>query len=109
MKEILVKARELIAEPKNWTKGSYARNSEGYPVSCNSEDAFCFCSLGAIQRAAADRSLLETEEARQALRRAIMIETRGVGRFIDSWNDAPMCRHADVLAAFDRAIDELSV
>ncbi len=96
-KEILVEARGYIAEPGSWTKGSFARDGHGNHVSKDSHRASCFCAAGAIGRAAKG-SEREQHGALRALRSAITGP-------ITAWNDAPNRTHAEVLAAFDRAIE----
>jgi hypothetical protein len=49
-KEVLVKARKIIADPKRFTKGVYARDASG--VECSAQDGAArqFCSIGATYR-----------------------------------------------------------
>lgn len=42
--------QELFASPETWIRGEVARNSAGGPANCESEDAVCWCLLGAIYR-----------------------------------------------------------
>lgn len=49
--EILKEVRAILDNPENWIKGAFARNSEGYVVNASSDDATCFCSLGAVRKA----------------------------------------------------------
>ena len=49
-KEVLIKARELISDPNNWTAHAYARDAKGERVEINSPAACKFCALGAVQR-----------------------------------------------------------
>jgi hypothetical protein len=46
---VLEVAAQLVE--KGWTKGALARDAEGYAVSLESDDAVCFCAIGAINRA----------------------------------------------------------
>lgn len=46
--QVLNEARELIA--KGFTQGSYAKGSNGNDVDAMSDDATCFCTLGALAR-----------------------------------------------------------
>ena len=48
--EILIKAKEVIVDPANWTQGQYARNSNMDITSATDENATCFCSIGALLR-----------------------------------------------------------
>lgn len=80
--EILIAARALIDTPEKWVKGrKYG----------------CWCARDAIIAVAPDEPR-STNSALATLKRAI-------GRpGIVSWNDAPERTHAEVMAAFDRAI-----
>lgn len=97
--EILTKAQDLIRDPKNWTQGAYARTAIGTPVLSRDEDAVCFCSLGAISKAAKDARL--SVNTKSFLRTAI--RDRCEYASIDTFNDNHT--HAEVMSAFDRARD----
>jgi hypothetical protein len=45
-----MKAWELIADPKRWTQGEFARNADGYGVMIHDADACCWCARGAIRK-----------------------------------------------------------
>ena len=92
----LREARALVE--RGWCKGDCAVDMGGRR--CSERDAFAvrFDPQGAMSRVSeADYSIfgLMTE----ALRRAIQSEN------IAAWNDAPERTQAEVLAAFDRAIE----
>lgn len=91
----LRRARALIES--GWTQKEYARGKSGRGVNELGNAPVCFCALGAIRRVTR-REWDNTEEAK-ALRAAIL------GRDIIDWNDAPRRTQADVLAAFDKAIE----
>lgn len=107
-KEILIEARNIISDEKNWTQGAEAREQNGDPVSPRCPWAVCFCSIGAVHRAAIkivnngfgvyslDTSRLRTG-AVGALAKELKCYTH-----IDQFNDAST--HQEVLALFDRAI-----
>jgi hypothetical protein len=97
-RDILVAARALIEQPKAWTQGKFARGKKGNPVSASSRKATCWCAQGAIMRAQAG-SIPAGFRAHDRIRAVI----RGS---ITRWNDAPERTHAEVLAAFDRAISD---
>lgn len=50
----LEEARELILDPKHWTKHVSARDVHGVPVSSFDTNAVCFCSVGALDRVSAN-------------------------------------------------------
>lgn len=94
VREVLTKARELIADEKRWTRDCSARNAAGNYVSVFDDSAACWCASGAIWKAsAAQVNLCETAMA--CLRHECRM---GVAGFNDRHT------HAEVLAAFDRAI-----
>jgi len=92
-KEILTKARELIADEKNWTQGALARDKNYCMVSFNAEAAVCFCALGAIFKTCS----VGYETAIHELSHA----SEGVG--ITHVND--VFGHMAVMKMYDRAIE----
>lgn len=48
--EILTGVRDLLSDPERWTQGASARNVAGESVDLFSEDAVCFCAVGAFYR-----------------------------------------------------------
>ena len=51
-KMILEKAKALIADEKKRTTGAFARDEKGEWVNWKSDNATCWCSLGAVLKAA---------------------------------------------------------
>ena len=49
--KILERARELISDPRHWTQRLYAKTARGYPCNPGSQEAACWCLLGALYRA----------------------------------------------------------
>jgi hypothetical protein len=96
--EKLREARALIA--KGWTQGEFARTKTGRKTPPKSPSATCFCASGAVIRATGAAGVAEglfSQEfrvLRQAVRGNVVI-----------WNDAPERTQAEVLQAFDRAIE----
>lgn len=89
-------AKALIDTPEKWTKGKLIRRDEN--------DQICaMCSIGAIYVATQ-----ETLNARHYAAKAAFREAAGCveGLSISYWNDAPERTHAEVMAAFDRAIEK---
>lgn len=95
--EILLAGRELISMPERWTKHHYARDSTGRERLSSDQAAICWCSIGAISKAGEGHPISKWG-ARTILRDAI-------GGTISQFNDAETTTHADVLAAWDRAIE----
>ena len=104
VRDTLIAARALIEDEKCWTKHVMARDKDGEPCeleSCELEDPpVCWCASGAI--AHSSRVSLGGVGAMGYLRAAL---PSWAARNVIDWNDHPDTTHADVLAAFDRAID----
>lgn len=101
--EILQKARDLISDPKRWTQDAYARDDFGnetvsFGSSAVPESSICFCSIGAIASVA--KSTITEAETGEAFK---LIEA-GISAELAVYNDTHT--HAEVLAAFDRAIEK---
>lgn len=91
-RDVLVKARELLAEPGRWTQETAARDAAGLPVGATSDAAVCWCLIGALD------AVRDGTTALAQLRRTLGCSS------VSAWNDAPERTHADVLALLDRAI-----
>ncbi len=97
---VLDQAKELIRDPKRWTKGRFDHHEGDKPVA--------WCMVGAIhhvvtvpRRWDVDGELQLRADAVAALKDAI-----GAGS-VPSYNDEPCRTHAQVMKAFDRAIERL--
>ena len=87
--QVLIEARKLIEKPENWTQGELARDEGG--TSCHPERGVRWCAEGAIQKATGDYYYYD-------IMKAI------TGDFaLYKFNDTHT--HAEVLAAFTRAIE----
>lgn len=91
-KEILVAARAIIANEKNWTQGAYAKDKDGMSTGVICSNAVCFCSIGAI------RKITMSSDAMEVLRNHMEDS-------IIAFNDGHT--HKEVLAAWDEAIASL--
>lgn len=92
----LREARALIE--RGWTQGQWARGKSGRPVRYNSRFAVCWCSSGAQARAFG-KDWEGYQDAKEMFFAAIEHSNIAV------WNDAPERTQAEVLAAFDKAIE----
>lgn len=113
--EILKRARDIIAQPECWHKGHYAQDEQGEET-CDTEKSIeeympvCFCTLGALSMAVADHPFADDLdgfldwERFVAARNAFQTHT-GI-KDIPAWNDRDDTTHADVLKAFDTAIEK---
>jgi hypothetical protein len=98
---VLSRARDLISDERRWCKRAFAFTWLDIPVPVGSRYARRFCALGAIIRAGRELGL-PVDNASRAL------ESQTVRPVID-WNDDKVRTHAEVVAAFDAAIDALAV
>ena len=98
--ELLQRGRELISELDHWTKGWYAKTLKDERTSLSSSDAHSFCSLGALHKAY-ETNAEETRSTRN-LDAARLFLQEEMNFSIAGFNDHHT--HAEVLAAWDRAI-----
>lgn len=99
--DILRGARGLLSDESRWTQGTMARASDGYRCSPQSPGAACWCMIGAVIRSTPPG--FEFDTAVQYLRRTMprkLFWRLHISRF----NDDLHRTHAEVMAAFDRAI-----
>ncbi|PZO78472.1 MAG: hypothetical protein DI629_12305 [Mesorhizobium amorphae] len=95
--EVLVKARELIATPENWTQQAYARAEDGFELGQGFDARACkWCALGAIE------AVTGCEIDDGIAWEAQVVLNRFAGMAPDGFNDRHT--HADVLSLYDRAI-----
>lgn len=102
---ILRSARDLIANPSTWTKGSSARDGAARGVCFDDASAVCWCSWGAIEKVCKQEGYLHAEStaAEDILYKAIKESHGETFEWIGPYNDG--VTHTDVLRVFDRAIE----
>lgn len=93
---VLVKARAKIADPADWGKGRRGNSGNRPMTTC--------CAAEAVEETCDDYELRVRAFAK--LRGAANIPNLWCA--IADWNDAPERTHAEVLAAFDKAIASAS-
>src|SRR5262245_33580029 len=54
--QIVARARELVSDPNHWTQGDLAVFKDGRTAEPTHPDAYAFCAVGALQRAAHELS-----------------------------------------------------
>jgi hypothetical protein len=74
--ELLTEALTLLGpNGENWTKGTYARDSDGTPVPWESGNAVKWCVMGAIRnRSYQTESVLTETEPTEYLRKSLNVE-----------------------------------
>jgi len=98
--ELLTKAKALIADPKHWAQGFYAKDSKGHDVGPAKPHAVCWCSLGALNKVAHEESIYSARFAATRYLSKVVDECgyRGIPDFNDSSS------HEAVMKAWDKAI-----
>ena len=92
--DALIAARAIIADEAHWTRGDFAKDSMGYSADSTSNEAVCWCSIGALEKASDTGSI------------SAMIElNRTVQGSMSEYNDTHS--HAEVLAVWDSTIERL--
>ena len=104
-KTILVRARELIAEPSHWTQYAQAKDILGNNVSPYSRTAVSFCALGALKRAEYDADSLTGAVPRECDKASLYRHLPSEYSTLMNFNDS--CTHTEVLDLFDAAIRSL--
>jgi hypothetical protein len=97
--DILRGARARLAKPEAWIKDFFALDADEQNTPATSPRACRWCMLGAVRAEARGCDWQTQADAEDALRAAVN------GWDVDAWNDRGDTTHADVLAAFDRAIE----
>jgi hypothetical protein len=101
--ETLKAARQLITDPAKWTQGWFALNANGDRTFGASQQAVCWCALGAIDKFDPPNFFdLPNAQAKDKFERFCLSKNeQGVSHYNDTHT------HAEVLALFDAAIAEL--
>ena len=99
--EILVKARDLIKDPKNWCQQALAKDVYGTSVNVLSEEAHSFCALGAICK------ITSTDRFEPSVRDAVKTLGFNWSGDLENLNDETLTRHDRIMVYFDKAINKL--
>ena len=103
-KEILIAARAKIERPECWTQRAFAKTALRNKAKVDSPRAVCWCALGAIAAITREPPHDVNDEVYWLLHRAMGLPDDEME--VAGWNDASGRTHAEVLAAFDRAIED---
>jgi len=91
-REVLISAKALIDTPEKWWRGEYRPDSD--------------TSISCVQTATYKAWNSPNNNSADVYCDAMNFLGRATGaRYIPSWNDAPERTHAEVMDAFDRAIE----
>ena len=94
---VLKTTRKFLEYGDRWTKGEYARKTDGDHCSPLNDDAVQWCAIGAIVYIAG--SYPEANPAIFWLTKQVKKETT-----VTQWQDQPEIIHQDILDLFDKAI-----
>ncbi len=93
-----MKMKELLADPKKWTKRSYARDMDGDSCLSLSHEAVCFCLYGALSRC------YPMQERGEVLRKIDNALMKTVGHvMIVKFNDSPDTTHEMLMQVLEEA------
>lgn len=95
--KLLQDARNLISKPENWTQADFAKKVDGSGTYSHSDDAVCWCSLGALTKVS------PPVEDSQTKKHAKLLLRKTMNKPITIFNDSHT--HEEVLAAWDKAIE----
>lgn len=99
---ILKRAKKLISDPKRWTQHAFAKAANGNVIGPESDNAVCWCSIGALRKASFGTGCYGRAEAMlemAAKRFQIQIYRQTYPDDVNDQRD-----HATVLRMFDSAI-----
>ena len=103
VQELLRAGKALIDSPGKWTQHSYARDSNGIPITIGDQRACEFCSTGAVAHVTAQtQHPVDTLDIATKALNTIAHERSQVG--IIAYNDRAYTKHADIMSLFDEAI-----
>lgn len=94
---------ELLEDPNHWTQGTYARNKYGDQAISYSDEATCFCLLGAIYRVyAGSPDKVNNAIGRLSEEFVKMGLPQDCGNWV-TWQDERETTHEEVLELVKRA------
>lgn len=105
-KDVLIKAKQILATPAHWTRGSFARDVRNKPVASQSVQACQFCTIGALRRATLELAGPTPAGMELASKASGLLQSslpKGVYG-VETFNDSLKTTHKDVLKLFDKAI-----
>jgi hypothetical protein len=92
-----MKPSELLDRPERWTKGAYARYSNGEFCSTNTPGAECFCLIGALvycEKHSESNALMKAIRQREGWEHCCSIA---------AFNDSHLTTFADIQAVLKEA------
>ena len=95
--EQLIAEKELLSNPSRWTKGAIATNVDGFQALAQSDEAVCWCQLGASIKLRSSYTA-----------RVIKWQVANSRGFLNSmvFNDSVSTTHEKLMAFYDECIKE---
>ncbi len=93
--------QQLLADPRCWTQGAFARDSMGLSVGPCYPDACCWCLSGGINK-------VDLNHDHRKLIAKLLLAALPYVSALTAYNDAPHRTHADILALLDGLIVTLA-
>lgn len=90
-----MKVYELLDKPEKWIQGELAKNAKGETTLPTSQDAVCYCLMGALMKCYGNKSSIIPIEAK--VRKALGEDQFHGGSYVN-WNDDPQRKYEEVLA-----------
>jgi hypothetical protein len=93
--------RKLLADPKHWMRGRYARDIKGNTVPPLDPTAACWCIMGGIIKVTSGNEV-DARDVRNKMLRAL--SSGGAAPYLIEFNDKRGRKHAEVLELIDAGI-----
>ena len=110
--------REMLADPKKWTKEAMARDINNKPVMPRDDAAVCYCIQGAMEKLCLYGNLIHCAGQKRLYRMCLALKDVPIIKYFEPdgldddvfhaivhFNDSHQTTHDQVLAAFDAAIE----
>lgn len=119
-RQIIEQARDLISDKERWVQGALAENGECVNVNPADFDAVKFCAIGAVRHVGAKMGMADTTSVERVL--AHVVANPQDDNDMSNWTSADcegvvasenddegdgVDAHADILALFDLALEEV--
>lgn len=98
--QVLIEAKALISNPKNWTTNYFAKDDEGFDCDPSKKAACQWCAMGAVYHIVGKFSYLEAKEEWKLLAAASDSLYRST---VVAVNDN--LGHAPIMRVYDKAIE----
>lgn len=102
--DVLIEAKKLIQNPKNWIKEHYSTDKDGQVLGTGNLDISCkFCSIGALQK------VLKNDNFRKSSSAYFLLGLHTQEQYkmrVAEFNDCPSTTHQMIMKLWQDTIDE---